>query len=230
MTTVTATVINGPSLPVQQLQLAYLRLATPMPQTYVGGLMVTDYRGMPVAFHYTEPIQPNKIQQILYGQSLSRYIRQEVMLGALLKGLNANYHCVIVDDDHLLNVAVAERLGAPVVRVSDTQNVPRLGEAGTIAPYSERSESDFLLQPTPETNPIRVQTVSAQAAGSTKALPAEAGMETVSASIIPVEISDILGPLAGEMDIVEPLRRIDKALEAICQEAGLTDTANSGKH
>lgn len=210
---------------VDDLTLAYLRLATPKMdsdvQTYVGGLMVVDYRGMPLAFHYTEPIQPNRIQQILYGQSLSRYIRQEVMLGALLKGLNAQYDCVVVDDDHLLTPEVVKRVNAPVVRVSEPQSASRLGDAGTIAPQNG-SESDFLVQPTPEANPIRVQTVAqpGKQMEPTPALPVEAGeANAATASVIPAEVANVIAPLAAAMDVAEPIRRIDKALEEICREA-----------
>lgn len=207
---------------VEDLKLAYIRLATPKmdsdAQTYVGGLMVVDYRGMPVAFHYTEPIQPNRIQQILYGQSLSRYIRQEVMLGALLKGLNTSFDCVVVDDNHLLTADVEKRLSAPVVRISEPQSASRLGEAGTIAP---QGDDDYLVQPTPEANPIRVQTVGKPSTQSNvKALPEHAGSDAaISAAVIPNAISNIIAPLASEMDLAEPLKRIDKALEEICREA-----------
>lgn len=225
--------------------LAFVRMTTPVPNTYVGGIMVTDSRGMPLAFQYTEPIQPNKIQQILYGQSLSRYIKQDVMLSSLLRGLNADYSCVLVDDDHLLTSAIMRQLGAAVIRVSDTNNVNRLKEAGAIEALSAH---EFLLQPTQQANPIRCRLAYEDDAddsgqtgetsvsiddgrdtperlltdGSSSAtLTTVAATSVVSDIAIPPILENVLVPAAAQMDLVEPLRRIDKALEAICQEAGV---------
>ncbi len=222
--------------------LAFVRMATPMPNVYVGGLMVTDTRGMPLAFQYTEPIEPNRIQQILYGQSLSRYIKQDVMLASLLKGLSAKYDCVLVDDDHLLTPDIGALFGKPVVRVSDTNNVARLKGAGTI---QSQSDTEFLLQPTEQANPIRCRfplpepslnngavtaSVDDDFASTPKQLVADTSSVENSAIavatvthdvVIPPILQTVLAPAAAHMDLVEPLRRIDKALEAICAEAGV---------
>ncbi len=221
--------------------LAFVRMATPVPNVYVGGLMVTDTRGMPLAFQYTEPIEPNRIQQILYGQSLSRYIKQDVMLASLLKGLSAKYDCVLVDDDHLLTPDIGKLFGKPVVRVSDTNNVARLKGAGTI---QAQSDTEFLLQPTEQANPIRCRfplpepslntgavtaSVDDDGASTPKQLVADTAVDNSAIAVatvtqdvvIPPILETVLAPAAAHMDLVEPLRRIDKALEAICAEAGV---------
>jgi len=46
---------------------------------YSGGLLVVDERGIPSEFKYTEPITPTKIQKIIYGKALKKFIYIEVI-------------------------------------------------------------------------------------------------------------------------------------------------------
>ena len=223
------------AIPLDQLRLGYLLMSMPLPNTYVGGLMVTDYRGLPVAFQYTEPIQPNSIQQILYGQVLSQYIKQEVILDTLIGNLQEELHCLLVSDDQLLGATLsgktANKPGSkiktlpPIVRISEPSSANRLGSAGA---FSIQSPGDCLLQPTAEANPIRLQwSVATKAENGKEAVALLASNSSASGggvtdnNALPPVINDVLLLACGTMDLVEPLRRIEKALESICAEAGI---------
>ncbi|WP_373532649.1 hypothetical protein [Vampirovibrio sp.] len=183
------------------LKLGYLLVTSPVPNVFIGGLMVTDSRGLPVEFRYTEPIQPTKIQQVLYGQVLSAYIKREVILETLLKNLESKFKCLLVEDEHLMDYAAK---GYPIVRISSTKSSP----IGPVGQTQEIAPGEVLVQITAESSPVRVNVNKPQ--------KSEGG---------PTEASDPLSLLleAGEgMDITEPLRRVQKALEIICQEAGIS--------
>jgi hypothetical protein len=188
-------------------KLAYLLISSPIPNVFIGGAMITDDRGLPQEFRYTEPLQPSKIQQILYGQVLSQFIKTEVILESLLKSLESKFKCLLVDDDSLLDYPVK---GCPIVRICET-NAPPLGEAGTT---QNLSGSEVLLQVTKEGSPLRltsgVKPQSTDTGGSEGGIP-----------------YDVLLDAGQQMDLCEPLRRIEKALETICQEAGILSAQRS---
>lgn len=189
------------------LKLGYLLVSSPLPNVFIGGLMVTDGRGLPVEFRYTEPIQPTKIQQVLYGQVLSAYIKREVILETLLKNLESKFKCLLVEDEHLVDYPAK---GYPIIRIAATKSSPigNVGQKQDIAP------GEILLQVTPEGSPIRVHTGKPSK---------EEGTPATGESTDPVSI--LLEAGLG-MDITEPLKRVEKALEIICQEEGIS-TGNS---
>lgn len=182
-------------------KLGYLLVASPVPNVFIGGLMVTDCRGLPVEFRYTEPIQPTKIQQVLYGQVLSAYIKREVILETLLKNLESRFKCLLVEDEHLVDYPAK---GYPIVRIASTKSSP----IGPVGQTQEIAPGEILVQVTAEGSPVRVNVSKPDKSES-------GGPEAVDPVSLLLE--------AGEgMDITEPLKRVQKALEIICQEAGIT--------
>lgn len=187
-----------------ELKLAYLAVTTPVPNVYIGGLMVTDGRGLPIEFRYTEPIQPTKIQQILYGQVLSGYIKREVILDTLLKSIESKFKCLLVEDEQLVNASASK--GFSIIRLTETKSPPltELGQTEVI------SATEILLQTAHQASPIRLN------------LPENP--ETVPDGGQPVY--SLLTEAGQTMDVQEPLKRIHKALEIICQEAGITSATS----
>jgi hypothetical protein len=127
--------------------LAYVVISTPAPNQFMGGVMVTDGKGLPVAFRYTDPVTPTRIQQILYGPVLGQFIKTEVILDTLLKHLEAPYQLLLVQDPLLL-----EAQGVNVARLQATQAdpLPSVGQVEAVA------EGEWLLQPRKDGRPIRV--------------------------------------------------------------------------
>lgn len=134
------------------LKLGYLLVTSPVPNVFVGGLMVTDSRGLPAEFRYTEPIQPTKIQQVLYGQVLSAYIKREVILETLLKNLESRFKCLLVEDEHLVDYPAK---GYPIVRIASTKSSP----LGAVGQTQEIAPGELLLQVSAESNPDRKSVV-----------------------------------------------------------------------
>ncbi len=196
-----------------KVRMGYLLISTPLPNTYIGGAMVTDGRGLPIEFRYTEPIQPTRIQQILYGQVLSSYIKREVILETLLKSLDAKFSHLLVEDDNLLDGESVDNSGFVVIRIGETKSA----KIGKVGDTQQLSPTEVLLQVTREGSPLRLQ-LPPHCAPDPAALTGEGGSGP--ASTLP------FGPLieAGQtMDLYEPLKRIEKALETICQEAGILE-------
>lgn len=185
-------------------KIGYLMVSSPVPNVYVGGVMVTDLRGLPVEFRYTEPIQPTKIQQVLYGQVLSAYIKREVILETLLKHIESKFKCLLVEDEHLVDYPAK---GYAILRVAATKSSP----IGPVGKTQDISPGEIMLQVTAEGSPVRIHQ------GKAKPGPGEdTGGES------PPDTTSLLLEAGQSMDIIEPLRRIEKALEIICQEAGIT--------
>jgi len=57
----------------------YLGIEKKSDETYVGGILISDYYGIPVEFKYTEPIKPTNLQKILYGKSIEKYLTVDVL-------------------------------------------------------------------------------------------------------------------------------------------------------
>ena len=190
------------------LKLAYLLVTTPVPSVYIGGIMVTDSRGLPIEFRYTEPIQPTRIQQILYGQVLSSYIKREVILETLLKSVESKFKCLLVEDENLVNYPAKS---FSVIRIAETKSPP-LGEVGTIESVSA---TEILLQASGQGSPLRLTLPDP----SSQSQDAEDASESSSAG---KPVYNTLLEVSQTMDVQEPLRRIAKALEIICQEEGIT--------
>lgn len=51
---------------------------------FTGGLLVVCDRGRPLEFHCTEPVQPSRAQQILFGPTLREFVCGEQIGGALV--------------------------------------------------------------------------------------------------------------------------------------------------
>ena len=50
----------------ENVKLAYGIAYSSSAKGYLGAILITDFKGFPLEFKYTDPIVPTKIQQILY--------------------------------------------------------------------------------------------------------------------------------------------------------------------
>ncbi len=207
-----------------EVRLGYLLVASPVANVFIGGLMVVDKRGLPIEFRYTEPIQPTKIQQILYGAALNRYIKSEVILETLLKSLETKPNLIIVNDDCFLSEDIVTK-EFEVVRLTETKSGPLKSSVGGV---EKISASEFLLQLTAESSPVRVQLAATNSAGSgpggVKSLPNKSQDPNTTFQGTP--LYTLLVETGKSTDILEPLNRVEKALTVLCQEAGIKATAS----
>jgi hypothetical protein len=85
---------------------------------YVGGYLVTNAWGRPLEFRLSSAVQPNRVQQLLYGQSLEPYICGD-LLGKTLVDKSAT-PAQIIFTDHAAALDLRLKLNVPVALVNTT--------------------------------------------------------------------------------------------------------------
>ncbi len=71
---------------------------------FVGGYLVTNAWGRPLEFRLSSAVQPTKVQQILYGDTLAPYLCGEVIGKTLIEKTAARAACIIVDQPMAMDV------------------------------------------------------------------------------------------------------------------------------
>lgn len=162
---------------------------------YIGAILVTDYKGFPLEFRYTDPIVPTKVQQILYGQGLEKYLKVDVITDSLLKALSDDISVLFVNDEDVLQYPNPK---IPIVRLSDTKATP-MSVAGDI---QKIKNNEVLLQTAHAKNPVRLL------------FREDFDCEGLEFDLVIKKLID-----AGQfMDVDEPLARVQKTLELICNK------------
>jgi len=160
--------------------------------TYLGGLMVTDEHGLPLDFRYTDPVTPTRLQRVLYGGVLDRYLRSEVVLKTLLAALGERPTLLLVDDERLLDEPTGD---CPVALVAPS----RAGVIGPPGATRDEAPGAFLLQVADGAHPLRVALADPDGAA---------------------RVSDALVRLGEGMDLLEPAERVRGALDLIARGEG----------
>src|SRR2546423_14284101 len=94
------------------------------PTGTLGGYLVTNSWGRPLEFRLSSAVQPNRVQQILYGQSLEPYICAEVVGKTLVDKTATAAQIILTDHPAALNLRL--RLELPVALVSSNDPANRL--------------------------------------------------------------------------------------------------------
>lgn len=74
------------------------------PGGYVGGYLVTNAWGRPLEFRLTSAVQPNKVQQILYGDALEPYLCAELIGKTLVDKSTTTVQVVVTDHPAALDL------------------------------------------------------------------------------------------------------------------------------
>jgi hypothetical protein len=82
---------------------------------YLGGYLVANHWGRPLEFRLTSAVQPNKVQQILYGGTLQNYICGELIGKALVEKAGVAVQLVVTDREAVLDLR--HKVEFPVVRL-----------------------------------------------------------------------------------------------------------------
>lgn len=170
---------------------------------FMGGIMATDGRGLPLEFSYTSPpIEPTRLQRILFGASLDGYIRREVIGASLLKNLKQTPSLILTGDEAILDLD--DEVNCPVVWVQQTNSDP-LGVPGveqTINP------TQHLLQLSERGKPVRVACAN-------------------DAADLWDAVKSILIEGAADTDMMDPIERVREAIDLIW-ESGDKGEGESG--
>jgi hypothetical protein len=80
---------------------------------FVGGYLVTNQWGRPLEFRLTSAVQPNRVQQILYGGTLTSYVCADLIGKALLDKVAVPVQLVVTDREPVLDLRL--KVEIPVV-------------------------------------------------------------------------------------------------------------------
>jgi len=82
-------------------------------QGYQGGYLVTNSWGRPLEFRLSSAVQPNRVQQILYGTTLLEYLHADLIGKTLIEKTSTATHLLVTDCPAVL--AIRDRLDLPVL-------------------------------------------------------------------------------------------------------------------
>jgi hypothetical protein len=173
------------------VQLAYLIAESVDERSWAGGLLVTDERGLPVDFRYVEPIKPTRLQKLIYGDSLRRYLVLDAIAGTLLKAANLKADWIFTSDPILLDLDSRSAGKLVAVGNGEKQSLSDVGE------WRMDKPGEIVLQVTQVGPPYKL-TFQAKDRAETE------------------EAAKDLAWLAGQLDFTEPLKRVSAALKEIC--------------
>jgi hypothetical protein len=88
------------------------------PNGYLGGYLVTNQWGRPLEFRLSTAVQPNRVQQILYGGTLQPYICADLIGKTLVDKTGSPVQLVVTDTEAALDLRL--RLLVPVIWVRPT--------------------------------------------------------------------------------------------------------------
>lgn len=159
-----------------------------------GAALVTDQRGIPADFRYTEPVRPTRLERILYGGALDIYLKEEVILENLLGAVEAAPSMWLVYDEELIK-PVQKISKLPAIATEATQRTP-LDQSGQFETTGEKGV--FIFQADNISAPLRL---------------------TLSDDNIPKisQFAQTLSAAAEDMELLEPFARMAKAMEAVSE-------------
>jgi hypothetical protein len=95
------------------------------PSGFLGGFLVTNAWGRPLEFRLSTPVQPNRVQQILYGDTLQAYVCADLIGKTLVEKTTTPVHLLVTDTEAVLDLRL--RLGLPVVYLPGPAGASRNG-------------------------------------------------------------------------------------------------------
>ncbi len=176
-------------------KLAYGITLSSSTKGYLGAILITDYKGFPLEFRYTDPIVPTKIQQVLYGEELEKYLKIDVITDSLVKALSEDISILFVQDEDLLEYKAKDIL---ILRLTPTQSAA-LSNPGN---YEKIKENEVLLQTAHAKAPVR--------------LLFREDFECEGEKFD--RVIDKLVKAGSFMDVDEPLVRVQKTLDLVCEQ------------
>lgn len=162
-----------------------------------GAALVTDAKGFPVDFVRTDPLRPDQLSRILYGESFGKYAKEKLVLESLLDALETDPQLWICNDADIL-APLREKSRIKSVLLEESPHVP-LDAAGHIETTADPGV--FLIQANTNGAPFRAE---------------------FPAGIRPDEVQQtaaILTEAAETMNILEPFARVEKVLNLISSGA-----------
>jgi hypothetical protein len=83
--------------------------------SYLGGYLITNTWGRPLEFRLSTAVQPNRVQQLLYGPTLDEYLCADLIGKTLIEKSATPVQLLVTDSLNVL--PIRRRLTVPVVAV-----------------------------------------------------------------------------------------------------------------
>src|SRR5437588_5889736 len=71
---------------------------------YLGGYLVTNLWGRPLEFRLSSAVQPNRVQQILYGGTLEAYVCADLIGKTLVEKAGVPVQLLVTDQEQVLDL------------------------------------------------------------------------------------------------------------------------------
>jgi hypothetical protein len=88
---------------------------------YAGGYLVTNHWGRPLEFRLSTAVQPNRVQQILYGHTLEPYLCAELIGKALVDKASTPVPMIVTDRRPALELRW--RIDTPMIWLAGPENL-----------------------------------------------------------------------------------------------------------
>jgi len=205
--------------------LGFLTVIDQSPGGLTGGYLVLNRSGRPLEFHCTMPVFPEKIQQILYGDSLQPFLYGEKIANSLLQ--RSKLPVLSVFTNHACVLSVQPLVPVPVIYVFDS-TTPKETDGSVPVPLHEISEAMNKSLKTFGIENSNLRTTSASLDEMTH-VPPVPGFDTGTWRVVRIGNRLIAIPVTDEtaweqlvaeikerarmIDLLEPFVRICRALE-----------------
>jgi hypothetical protein len=111
------------------------------PTGWLGGYLVTNAWGRPLEFRLTTAVQPNRVQTVLYGPTLSEYIHADLIGKTLVEKTSVKPDLIVTDAADALGLR--SRVNIPVLALRPGAEPP----PADARPFSHARSSVGLLLP-----------------------------------------------------------------------------------
>jgi hypothetical protein len=110
---------------------------------FLGGYLVTNSWGRPLEFRLSTAVQPNKVQQILYGNTLTEYLCADLVGKTLVDKTATPPHLIVTDSANVL--PLRSRIDTPVIAALAEANIPAANSDRPFLPIPHPRSSVQLL-------------------------------------------------------------------------------------
>ena len=115
---------------------------------YLGGYLVTNLWGRPLEFRLSTAVQPNRIQQILYGGTLQAYICADLIGKTLIEKTTTTAQCIFADCEAVLDLRLHIDLPIACLAIENSRlRAPDPGSTIKVDPTTGRWKSPMLSHP-----------------------------------------------------------------------------------
>jgi hypothetical protein len=111
---------------------------------YLGGYFITNSWGRPLEFRLSTAVQPNRVQQILYGPTLGEYLHADLIGKTLVEKSSTPIRLLITNARQAL--AIRRHVNVPVIAVTprdETEIITSPNESIVVLPDVHRSARVF---------------------------------------------------------------------------------------